>query len=354
MKRISRFLAGLLILAMVLTGCGNEDQAAKKEEDTEEEKLQIGLSFDSFVIERWLRDRDMFVSTAQSLGAEVNVQVAGGVVEEQISQIEYFIQKKMDVIVVIPIDGEALCEVLKEAKDKGIYVICYDRLVENVNADLYITIDNEKVGTLMGEALIKACPKGGNIFAINGSPTDGNVDEVVKGFTKAVENSNLNIVYTGYCDNWLAELAGNHVNQGLEVTRDVVGIMCGNDDLASQVVKVLSENRLAGKVVVVAQDADLSACQRIVEETQEMTVYKPIEQEAYTAAEFAVALGRGEDITSGEGEYKATETFNDGTYDIPYYRIDPVAVTKENMDEVIIEGGFHTREDVYLNIREDE
>lgn len=127
--------------------------------------------------------------------------------------------------------------------------------------------------------------------------------------------------------------------------------MCGNDDLASQAVKVLSENRLAGKVAVVAQDADLAACQRIVEGTQEMTVYKPIELEANTAAEFAVALGKGEDITSGEGEYKAVETFNDGTYDIPYYKIDPIAVTAENMDKVIIDGGFHTREDVYLNIR---
>ena len=68
-------------------------------------------------------------------------------------------------------------------------------------------------------------------------------------------------------------------------------------------------------------------------------------------AEFAVALGKGEDITSGEGEYKAVETFNDGTYDIPYYKIDPIAVTAENMDKVIIDGGFHTREDVYLNIR---
>ena len=80
----------------------------------------------------------MFVSTAQSLGAEVNVQVAGGVVEEQISQIEYFIKKKMDVIVVIPIDGNALYDVLKEAREMGIYIICYDRIVENVNADLYI------------------------------------------------------------------------------------------------------------------------------------------------------------------------------------------------------------------------
>lgn len=342
----------IMVLALAFTaGCGTAQREPEKTEKEEEDKLQIGLSFDSFVIERWLRDRDMFVSTAQSLGAEVNVQVAGGVVEEQISQIEYFIKKNMDVIVVIPIDGDALYDVVKEAKDKGIYVICYDRIVGNIDADLYITIDNEKVGTLMGEALMQACPDGGNIFAINGSPTDKNVDEVVRGFNKALKGSNLNVVYTGYCDNWLAELAGNHVNKGLEVTRDIVGVMCGNDDLASQAVKVLSENRLAGKVAVVAQDADLAACQRIVEGTQEMTVYKPIEQEANTAAEFAVALGNGEDITSGSGEYKAEETFNDGTYEIPYYKIDPIAVTAENMDEVIIDGGFHTREDVYLNIR---
>lgn len=106
-------------------------------------------------------------------------------------------------------------------------------------------------------------------------------------------DSKLNIVYSGYCDNWLAEIAETHVNKGLEVTDDIVGVMCGNDDLASQVVKVLSENRLAGQVAVVAQDAELAACQRIVEGTQTMTVYKPIEQEASTAATLAVMLGMG-------------------------------------------------------------
>ena len=84
----------LLLAAALAAGCGSRTQEPQKEEAKEEDKLKIGLSFDSFVIERWLRDRDMFVSTAQSLGAEVNVQVAGGVVEEQISQIEYFIKKK--------------------------------------------------------------------------------------------------------------------------------------------------------------------------------------------------------------------------------------------------------------------
>lgn len=350
-KKTGIFLIIGIVLALMLTGCGKQSVETETAHTTEEDKLQIGLSFDSFVIERWLRDRDMFVSTAQSLGAEVNVQVAGGEVEEQISQIEYFIQKKMDVIIIIPIDGDALYDVVKEAKSKGICVICYDRIIPNVNADLYITIDNEMVGTLMGEALKKACPDGGNIFAIYGSPTDKNVEEVEKGFKDALVDSKLNIVYSGYCDNWLAEIAETHVNKGLEVTDDIVGVMCGNDDLASQVVKVLSENRLAGQVAVVAQDAELAACQRIVEGTQTMTVYKPIEQEASTAATLAVMLGNGKDIGSADCEYPVTETTNDGEYEIPYYKITPVAVTKENMDEVVIDGGFHTHEDVYLNVK---
>ena len=345
------FLVTGMLLCLMLTGCGDQDETAETDQASEEDKLQIGLSFDSFVIERWLRDRDMFVSTAQSLGAEVNVQVAGGVVDEQISQIEYFIQKKMDVIVIVPIDGDALYDAVKEAKSKGIYVVCYDRIVPNVNADLYVTIDNEMVGTLMGEKLIETCPDGGNIFAIYGSPTDKNVEAVEKGFKEAIKGSKLKVVYSGYCENWLAELAIDHVNKGLEVTDDIVGIMCGNDDLASQVVKVLSENRLAGQVALVAQDADLAACQRIVEGTQTMTVYKPIEQEASTAAELAVMLGKGEDISASDCKYPVTETMDDGSYEIPYYKITPVAVTKENIDEVIIDGGFHTREDVYLNVK---
>mgnify|MGYP004571584225 FL=1 len=350
-KKVIAFLVVGVMLVFMMTGCGSKTDETEATQVSEEDKLQIGLSFDSFVIERWLRDRDMFVSTAQSLGAEVNVQVAGGVIEEQISQIEYFIKKKMDVIVIIPIDGDALFDVVKEAKSQGISVICYDRIIPNVDADLYVTIDNEMVGTLMGEALKKACPDGGNIFAIYGSPTDKNVEEVEKGFKEALSDSKLNIVYSGYCDNWLAELAATHVNKGLEVTDDIVGVMCGNDDLASQAVKVLSENRLAGQVAVVAQDADLAACQRIVEGTQTMTVYKPIEQEAATAATLAVALGRGEDISSSDCDYPVVETTNDGGFDIPYYKITPVAVTKENMDEVIVDGGFHTHEDVYLNVK---
>ena len=73
-KKTGIFLIIGIVLALMLTGCGKQSVETETAHTTEEDKLQIGLSFDSFVIERWLRDRDMFVSTAQSLGAEVNVQ----------------------------------------------------------------------------------------------------------------------------------------------------------------------------------------------------------------------------------------------------------------------------------------
>ena len=155
----------LAVLVLSLGGCsGGGDlpaEAGSKESEAAGGPVRIGLCFDSFVIERWLRDRDVFVSTAQSLGAEVNVQNANGEVEEQIEQIRYLISRKMDVIVIIAIDGEALTDVVKEAKNAGIVVISYDRLIREADTDLYISFDNEMVGSLMGEALVEALPEGG-------------------------------------------------------------------------------------------------------------------------------------------------------------------------------------------------
>lgn len=348
------FSCVLLAASASLSGCGSgsDVSGAKTQETQESDAPKIGVSFDSFVIERWQRDRDVFVSTAQSLGAEVNVQNANGDAEEQISQIDYLIGKGMDVIVIIAIDRSGLADVIAKAKGKGIRVVCYDRLILDSDADLYVSFDNEKVGTLMAQSLEEALPDGGNVFEISGSASDNNVAQVKKGFENELKDTNLAITYSTYCDNWLAELAFDAVNNGLtETGKAVDGVMCGNDDLAGQAIKALTEQRLAGKVAVVGQDADLAACQRIVEGTQEMSVYKSVDEEAAVAARLSVALAKGEDITAEDAEDRVTETISDGSYDIPYYRIDPVAVTKDNMDSVIIDGGFHLRDDVYMNVR---
>lgn len=139
-----------LIVVLTLCGCGKAE-SSREDDAGEEEKIQIGMSFDSFVIERWQRDRDIFVSVAKEMGAEVNVQNANGVVEEQKKQIDYFIQKGMDVIVIIAIDPASLRESVKKAKEAGIRVVSYDRLIDDADVDLYISFDNEMVGGDDGE-----------------------------------------------------------------------------------------------------------------------------------------------------------------------------------------------------------
>lgn len=353
--RIKRLFLGVLLVCtgiMILSGCGTrtEEKQTRQEETEssgkEEDKIQIGLAVDSFVIERWIRDRDVFVATARELGADVNVQDAGADAEEQISQIEYFISKQVDVIVVIARDCGVLSDVIQEAHNAGIPVISYDRMINNADTDLYISFDNRKVGEIMAQALVEALPQGGDIFMIQGPLSDNNVYMLKDGFDDTIKDTNLNVVYEANCDGWTAELAVGYVEEALEKYPHVKGIMCGNDDIASQVVQVLAENQLAGDVVVVGQDGDLAACQRIVEGTQYMTAFKSIEDLAREAAKYAVEIGGGKEVSELEG---VTEEVNDGTYDILARVLDPTAVTRENIDEVIIDGGFHRRDEVYLN-----
>jgi D-xylose transport system substrate-binding protein len=337
-----------LVISFVLSGCHSTKDVSSTTKTNKDDNIQIGVSFDTFVVERWQRDRDIFVDKVKELGAEVNVQSANGSAKEQKEQIDYFIEQKMDVIVIVAIDSDVIQGSVKRALAQGIKVIAYDRLIPNANVDLYISFDNVKVGQLMAQSLIDNTKEGGNIIGIFGPTSDYNVTLVMEGFTDAIQDSSLNLIYTTNAEGWLAEQAFTAVNDAIEfVTKNgnitIDGVMCGNDNLATQAVLALSEHRLAGQVSLVGQDADLNACQRIVEGTQTMTVYKPVDILAKAAAEYAVLLGKGEELD-------ITDTFNDGTYDIPYQKLDPIAVTVDNIDEVIIDGGFHLREDVYLNV----
>ncbi|MDD6810394.1 MAG: substrate-binding domain-containing protein [Lachnospiraceae bacterium] len=340
-------IAWILCLMIALTGCASANNNSAVADTQEEQKIQIGMSFDSFVIERWQRDRDVFVSTAKELGAEVNVQNANGNLEEQKKQIDYFIKKGMDVIVIICIDSDGLKESVAKAKEEGIKVIAYDRLITDADVDLYITFDNTMVGSMMAEALVDNGLEGGSVLMLGGSPTDSNVPLVETGFKNVMKENNVRILDSIHAEGWRAELAADYIYEHMDIVSQADAIMCGNDNIASRVVPALAEKRLAGKVLVVGQDADLEACQRIVEGTQVMTVYKPVEKLAQRAAECAVTVAKGEKI---EGE--DVTTINNGKYIVPYVGLEPISVTEENINEVIINSGFHLKEDVYLNVPE--
>lgn len=339
-----KLLMLLVVLVLLFTGCGGKEVESDNTSGEEEKKIEIGMSFDSFVIERWQRDRDVFVSTAKELGANVNVQNANGDVDKQIEQIDYFVKKNVDVIVIISVDCDSISDSIKKAKDAGIKVIAYDRLCMNSDVDLYISFDNEMVGMLMAQSLADNGAVGGNVLMLGGSPSDNNVKMVEEGFRKVCEANNMTIIDSMHCNGWKAELAADYIYENESILSDTDAIMCGNDNLAGQVIRALSEKRLAGTIPIVGQDGDLEACQKIVEGTQTMTVFKPVEKLAKKAAECAIALAKGDSL-----DENAISSINDGTYEVPYIGLEPIAVTKENMDEVIIESNFHLKEEVYLN-----
>ena len=345
MKTMKKMMSMFLCMALLMTACQTADSNKAEGDPEKEDKIQIGMSFDSFVIERWQRDRDIFVSMAKELGAEVNVQNANGDIEEQKKQIDYFIKKEMDVIVIICIDSEGLKEHVQKAKDAGIKIIAYDRLINNADVDLYISFDNEMVGTMMAQALIGEGISGGSVLMLGGSAADNNVSLVENGFREVMKKNNVTILDSMHAEGWKAELAAAYVYDHMDIVSSADAIMCGNDDLASKVVHALSEKRMAGNILVVGQDADLEACQRIVEGTQVMTVYKPVEKLAQRAAECAVQLARGEEITGAD-----VSTIHNGSFDVPYIGLEPISVNEDNINEVIIGSGFHLKEDVYLNV----
>jgi D-xylose transport system substrate-binding protein len=339
------FVAMIIVSAVsVFTGCSgreNTQEVQTDESDPDAGKVKIGISFDSFVIERWQQDRDIFVSSATENGAIVNVQTANGDAQKQIQDIDYFIKQKEDVIVIIPVDRSSLGESVEKAHRAGIKVIAYDRLMTDSRPDLYISFDNSAVGQFMAEVINSSLPDGGNCIKINGPHEDYNVTLVNEGFDTTI-NRNINIIDETECSGWVGEEAFDFLDGHPEEVSKADAIMCGNDSLAGQVVTLLAERRLAGKVIVTGQDADLEACQRVVEGTQTMTVYKPIGQLARTAAQDAIILAKGGDVPD-------VETISNGKYDIPYVRITPQKVTKDSIDSVIIDSGFHLKEDVYMN-----
>ncbi len=342
----------LILSVSLLTGCGDtaENSAEPGQTENSKDEIVIGFAMDTLVHERWLRDRDIFVAKAKELGAEVILQIAYSDSREQEKQVQYLLDQGIDVLVLVPHDAVTAASMVRKAKDRGIKVISYDRLVKNADVDLYISFDNIKVGELMGQAALSQTPAG-NYLLLNGSESDNNSAMFREGYlsvlNKGIQDGTINLVGETWIVDWLYENALSYMQKALDSDTKIDAIIAGNDTLASAAIHVLTEKRLAGSVTVVGHDADLDGCQRVVEGTQCATIYKPIDIEATKGAESAVALAKG-------GQVEANDTISDGRYDVPFYKIEPILVTKENMMDTIIKDQFHRLEDVYMNIPKDQ
>lgn len=267
--------------------------------ENEKKKIKIGFSLGTLKEERWIKDRDILMAKAREFGAEVIVQNANNDDQDQLKQVKYLLEQGIDVLLIVPNDYLKASYAVELAKEKGIPVISYDRLVLNSNVDLYISFDNVKIGKLMAQGILKNI-KTGNLLIVNGAKNDYNTNMIKEGYDRVLEpyvkDGKINILGEEWCPNWLKEYAFNVVDKYLQKNIRIDAVIAGNDSLAEGVIEALSEHRLIGKVNVVGQDADLFACQRIVEGTQFMTIYKPIEKLAEATIEMAIKLVKDEPI----------------------------------------------------------
>ena len=305
--------------------------------------IKIGMAIDDLRLERWQKDRDIFVKQAESLGADVFVQSANGNEETQMSQIENMINRGVDVLVIIPYNGQVLSNVVKEAKQEGIKILAYDRMINNADIDFYISFDNEKVGELQAQSLLKKVPQG-NYFLMGGSPVDNNAKLFREGQMKVlkpqVDSGKIKIVGDQWADGWLPENALKIMENALTANNNHIdAVVASNDATAGGAIQALSAQGLAGKVAISGQDADLAGVKRIIAGTQTMTVYKPITELATTAATIAVELGN-------DKQPQSNATLNNGLKEVPSRLLTPIEVDKSNIDSTVIKDGFHKKSDL--------
>ena len=335
----------LIMISIEIVAQLKKDQMEDLETDSNNDVIKIGLSLGTLKEERWIKDSELLQAKAAEYGVEVIVLNANNDDQDQLNQVEYLIKQDIDVLLIVPNDYNKATEAVKMAKSKSIPVISYDRLVLNANVDLYISFDNFKVGELLAQKVVNT-PGVQNVLIINGAKTDYNTHMIKEGYDKVLdplfESGEMTLLSENWTNNWIKEFAFNYTESAIRSGTKIDAILAANDSLAEAVIEALSEYRLTGEVTVVGQDADLTACQRIVEGTQAMTIYKPIEQLVDSALRMAIRLAKHEPLG-------INRTINDGEYDVDYLVLDPIPVDIDNIEETVIEDGFHLREDVYRN-----
>ncbi|MDX1615105.1 MAG: substrate-binding domain-containing protein, partial [Candidatus Promineifilaceae bacterium] len=373
MKKI-RWIIILLLLALVVAACGGDEAeeaepateapAAEEEAPAEEEAEEPAaeeegsiwvLLPDSASSARWeTDDRRFFEQAFTEAGVEFNIVNAEGDARTQQTQAEQAITAGADVILLVNLDSGSGAAIIAQAREAGVAVVDYDRLtVEGPGADVYVSFDNVEVGRTMGnvlEPLIVAQQGTPQVVLLNGGPTDNNSTLFREGYVSVAEpyfnDGSWELVDDQWVPDWDNQQALVIFEQILTAAdNDVTAVFAANDGLANAVISAFKSAGISPaeeNIPISGQDATVGGIQNILAGDQAMSVYKPIRAEAQAAAEAAIALLRGEDITTLSGG----AIINNGTNDIPFIALEPIGVTADNIADTVIADGFRTWEEV--------
>ena len=368
-KKVLSALLSVAMVATLLVGCGSsaETETAAPAAETEEAAApaesngkKVGVAMPTQSSERWINDGANMKAQLEALGYEVDLQYAEDDVQAQVSQIENMIASGVNCLVIASIDSSALVNVEAQAKEAGIPIIAYDRLLMDTDAvSYYATFDNKGVGTAIGKYIeekkdLANATESYTIEFFMGSPDDNNAHMLYAGLMEVLQPylDNGTLVCksgrTSFDDTcilrWSQEtaqqncenyLTGFYADEDLDICATAFDGFAYGCKAALEGAGYTAENW----PLITGQDAELMATKNIIAGTQTMSIYKDTRLLAEKCVTMVQAVLEGE-----EPEINDTEQYNNNVIVVPSYLCTPVAVDKDNYKEIIVDGGYYTEE----------
>ena len=346
-KRLSLLVSLILIAALVLmSGCTREAAPSQQAGAGFAADAVIGVSLPWLGTQNWKEAEEMFQTALAAAGFSPIVQAADNKVDQQQQQIQSMIQNGAKVIVVGPVDGSQLGTVLEEAAAAGIYVIGYDRLLENTTAvDGVVQFGSIKTGEIQGQALLEGLAKlkgegPYNIELFGGGPADPNAPNFFQGAMSVlqpkIDDGTLVVVSnqtdftqcaTVDWDNSKAQARMEALLSGFYADKEIHGVLCPNDGIARAVITA-SEQAGQDIPVVSGLDAEYESVEWIWSGRQYSTIAKPTDILVGKTIEIIKSL------QAGNGMPTPDVFINNGKIEVGVYELAPTLVTKENAREV--------------------
>ena len=174
---MKKFAGALLASAVFAVTAGGAALAKDK---------TIAVSWKTFQEERWKTDEAAIKAVVEAAGDKYLSTDAQGSAQKQASDIEGLISQKVDVIMVVAFDSDAILPSIQAINDAGLKAIAYDVQFEDPNA-LYITFDNVGVGRLMAKTMLEKGKSEGNFAFIKGDKGDPNATFLFQGITEVLK-----------------------------------------------------------------------------------------------------------------------------------------------------------------------
>jgi D-xylose transport system substrate-binding protein len=333
------------------------------------EGCTVGVSWNNFQQPRWAaHDQPNIKKVVEDAGGKYIDKDANLSNEQQLTDIDTLISQGAKVLILLAQNNEAVLPGLQKAKDAGIPVIAYDRLIEDPDI-LYITFDNVGVGKAEADAILKKVPEG-NYVLIKGDPGDPNASTFLPqgwddaGLKAAVDSGKIKLLNGPdgtFTDAWKTEKAQANmeaiIDKAVADGTKIDAILAENDSTALGVAAAL-QGKNYGFPPLSGQDGDPANLNNVALGKQYVDVWKNANELGKTAGAAAIELCKGTkmaDLKLAEGSIDpavapaaglAAQDFKTpGGTTVKSFILQPTPLTAENL-QLAVDGKQITKEDL--------